>query len=101
MNRKLMMTTAGFLLALSAQAAPVWLRQDRQQARIGQGVRSGELTRAETRNLETRERALAATVRRDRLDGGGLTLAERAKINARQNNLSQDIYRLKHNNRGR
>ncbi len=76
-------------------------REIRQQERIGQGVRSGELTRGETRFVENRERSIDREARHDRLTGGGLNSAERERIAARQNHVSQEIYALKHNARDR
>ena len=69
-----------------------------QQGRIAQGVRSGELTRGETRNLESRERSVNReehAMRRS--DGGHLTRADKAALTRRQNNISRSISRDKHN----
>lgn len=52
-------------------------RQQNQKLRIAQGVRSGELTRAEAARLASEQRAIARQVRRDRVDGGGFTAKER------------------------
>jgi hypothetical protein len=71
-------------------------RQMNQQARIRQGVRSGELNRAEARTLQAREAALHRQIVRDRIDGGGLTAAERLRIEQRQDALSRAIAREKH-----
>lgn len=91
------------LAAASLFAAPPTIagRQVNQQARIAQGVRSGSLTRGETAAIQSREARLAREIRRDRVDGGGLSAAERAKIQAKQNNLSNRIYDLKNNGRVR
>lgn len=71
-----------------------------QQERIGQGVKSGSLTSGEAANLEHKEARLNRTERYDRAGNGGtLTPGERARINQRQNNLSGQIYRKKHNGR--
>jgi predicted pyridoxine 5'-phosphate oxidase superfamily flavin-nucleotide-binding protein len=87
--------------ATALAAGPIVHRQVNQQARIGQGVRSGSLTRGETAYIQGREAALARSIRRDRMDGGGLTLAERTRINHQQNVLSRQIHGLKHNGRTR
>ncbi len=71
-------------------------RQMNQQRRIGQGVRSGQLTAGETARLERKETRLNREIRRDRVDGGGLMVKERTKINRQQNRLSRQIYRQKH-----
>ena len=75
-------------------------RQHNQQARIRQGVKSGELTRAETRRLERGE----AKIQRDKMKAkadGVVTPRERAKLNREENRESRRIYRAKHNNRVR
>ena len=73
-------------------------RQGNQQQRITQGVRSGQLTPGETRNLENRDASINRQVRADRAaNGGRLTAQERQQINRRQNNVSRSTYRDKHN----
>jgi hypothetical protein len=97
---KLMMTFV-LMTAAAMAAGPIVQRQANQQARIAQGVRSGSLTAGETARLEHREAQLHREIRRDRIDGGGLSAAERAKINRQQNAMSNQIYRMKHNGRVR
>jgi len=90
---------AAFLLAApSAEAAgPVKRRAERQQDRIAQGVKSGELTARETARLEGRESALNHEVHDMRkLDGGKLTPQDKALVNQQQNKLSKQIYNQKH-----
>ena len=73
-------------------------RQENQQDRIAQGVKSGQLTAGETANLETKEAAINHEVRADRnANGGKLTPAERAQVNRQLNHTSKQIYRDKHN----
>jgi len=100
MKTTIMIITLG---AASLFAAPPFVaeRQVNQQARVAQGVRSGSLTRGETAVIQSRESHLAREIRHDRIDGGGLSLAERAKIQHKQSKLSNQIYGLKHNGRGR
>ncbi len=75
-------------------------RQGNQQARIGQGVRSGQLTPRETGHLENKEANIHQEVRNDRAaNGGHLTQGERAQVNHQQNAVSRDIDRDKHNAR--
>ncbi|MGA8871063.1 MAG: hypothetical protein WB460_07990 [Candidatus Acidiferrales bacterium] len=75
-------------------------RQYNQQGRIGQGVRSGELTPGETGHLENREANIHNEVHNDRAaNGGRLTQQERQQVNRQQNGASRAIYRDKHNNR--
>lgn len=88
---------AALLMPTVAFAGPILHREANQQQRIYKGVQNGSLTVREYRNLQRRERSIAAQRYRDVHDGGGLTHYERQRLNARLNNLSQDIYRYKHN----
>jgi hypothetical protein len=73
-------------------------REANQQERIGNGVKSGQLTPGETRNLENKEAHINKEVRNDRqANGGKLTPAERQQVNHQQNNVSKDIHNDKHN----
>ena len=73
-------------------------RQENQQDRIANGVKSGQLTAGETANLETKEAAINGETRADRAaNGGKLTAAEKQQINGQQNQLSKQIYNDKHN----
>jgi hypothetical protein len=101
--RKILATAAFCTLLTGAAFAQVTgqtiqNRKNDQQGRIAQGVRSGQLTRGETRNVESRERS----VNREehamrRADGGHLTGADKAALTRRQNNISHSIYKDKHN----
>jgi hypothetical protein len=87
----------------SAAKAPVTgqtieQRQDNQQNRIANGVKSGELTAGESANLEKKESAVnQETNRMRKADDGSLTAADKSKINEQQNQLSKQIYEDKHN----
>ena len=75
-------------------------REHRQNARINQGVRSGELTRNETRHLRNDERR----IRDQKLaykSTGRVTASERAHLRREENRTSRAIYRDKHNGRVR
>ena len=73
-------------------------RAANQQARIAQGVHSGQLTGGETRNLENREASIHNQAAADRAaNGGHLTAQEHEQINQRQNNVSRSINEDKHN----
>lgn len=94
---------AAAVLAVSTSVAmgqTVNQRKDYQQDRIAQGVRSGQLTRHETANLEHRERSINREEHAmRRADDGHLTRADRAVLTHRQNRVSRSIYRDKHNDR--
>ncbi len=84
-------------LSGSALAAEVDRRQANQQARIAEGVESGQLTPGETARLERKEARIRREIRRDRAaNGGTLTPAEKARINRQENRVSRQIYRAKH-----
>jgi len=75
-------------------------RQENQQDRIAQGIKSGQLTPRETAHLEGRESAINKEVKNDRAaNGGTLTPAEHRQVNRQQNRASNAIYRKKHNGR--
>jgi hypothetical protein len=70
-----------------------------QNARIKQGVKSGQLTRRETRNLRLRDASIHYQEQRDRIrDNGHLTKREDVHLNRELNHTSNAIYRDKHNN---
>jgi hypothetical protein len=97
--------TASLVLTFAAMAqttAPppgtAGQRKANQQARIAQGVKSGQLTAHETANLEHREASVNHEERNMRVaDNGKLTAANRTALNNRQNHISNSIYKDKHN----
>ena len=93
----------GFTVPLgmaNAQTRLIDKRENVQKDRIKEGVRSGELTRGETRRLVRGQRRVHRMERRANSDGN-VTLNERRHINRAQNRQSRRIYRKKHNRRGR
>jgi hypothetical protein len=94
-------STASTSTTPSSTPAPqptVRQRQENQQDRIANGLKSGQLTAGETANLETKEAAINGETRADRAaNGGKLTEAEKQQINGQQNQLSKQIYNDKHN----
>lgn len=75
-------------------------RQHHQGHRINQGVRSGELTRSETRGL-VEERHDIRAQERDYKSDGVMTRDERKDMHQDLNNLSKDIYNEKHDDEKR
>ncbi|HAM73256.1 MAG TPA: hypothetical protein DCM86_16595 [Verrucomicrobiales bacterium] len=71
-------------------------RQWEQQARIAQGVKSGQLTAAETKSLEATQKQIRTEEKAYRADGK-LTGAERKDLNQDLNAASKQIYADKHN----
>lgn len=74
-------------------------RQHRQAARIGAGVRSGEVTRGELNRLRGGEAAIRAEERLYRRTGNGLNRWERRDLRRDLSKTSREIYRAKHNDR--
>jgi hypothetical protein len=110
MNRTLRISFFGSALAMLAlpvmaqnTSAPVTGqtiqdRKENQQDRIGQGVQSGQLTAGEAANLEKKESAVNQEEHDMRkLDNGKLTTADKKTLTQQQNQLSNQIYKDKHN----
>lgn len=70
-------------------------REKRQEKRIEQGVKSGELTDREAKRLEMREQKLKADEARAKSDGI-VTPKERARLQHEANKTSRRIYKQKH-----
>src|SRR5205809_4467923 len=68
-------------------------RKENQQDRIANGVKRGELTTGETKNLEGKEATLNQEERDMRkMDNGKLTTSDRTTLKQQQNQLSKQIY---------
>lgn len=73
-------------------------RQVRQQNRIANGAKSGQLTKGETSRVQRNEAAIHKEVRSDRAaNGGKLTPEEHRQVEHQQNMESRQIYKEKHN----
>ena len=70
-------------------------RQHNQQHRIQQGVRSGQLTKEEVKDLRSEQKAIRQEERAYKSDGQ-LTKEERKDLHQDMNELSKDIYQEKH-----
>ncbi len=82
----------------NAAMQTVGQRANNQQQRVSQGLRSGQMTAGETRNVENREASINHQTATDRANNGGrLTQQEHQQINQRQNNVSRSINNDKHN----
>jgi hypothetical protein len=88
-----------FVFAVGAAlltAGPIQDRIRNQHERIVQGVRGGTLTAREAERLRDQECQLRSRIQRERFDGRGLSARERYAIDQRQDQLSRQIYRQKH-----
>jgi hypothetical protein len=83
------------LFPLAASAGEIHQREVNQQQRIFSGVQQGALTHGEFRRLESRAAAIERTRLRD-LKDSKLSASEKAQLTRRQNELSEAIYRQKH-----
>lgn len=82
----------------AARAGEVHNRLQNQQARIAQGIRSSQLTLAETQHLERREAIINARRQADLVaHGGHLAPGDYRRLNAREDSVSGQIYVDKHN----
>ena len=70
-------------------------REHRQHKRIEQGVRSGQLTRDETKGLAAQQRDIRQKEKQYRSDGK-FTKEERKDVQQDLNQASKDIYKEKH-----
>ena len=75
-------------------------RQARQQVRIAEGVRSGELTRREAHKVREDQRDIRQLERAYKSDGT-LTAAERRDLNHELNQSGRQIRRQKHDAQSR
>jgi hypothetical protein len=88
---------AALALPVMAQTTPtVDQRQANQEARIQQGVASGQLTPKETAKLERGQAKVANQEAKAKADGV-VTPKERAKLAKAQDRQSKKIYKKKHN----
>lgn len=71
-------------------------RQDLQRKRIKQGVKSGELTKAEVKVLKKDQKKIKVMEKRAEKDGV-ITLREKRRLNKAQNRTSKKIFKKKHN----
>jgi Ni/Co efflux regulator RcnB len=91
-------------LAISAMAGTrdhrVNQRQHNQHERIGQGVKSGELTKDEAKDLRTDQKSIRQEEQQFKSDGT-MTKDERQELHQDQNAASKEIYQEKHDEQER
>ena len=94
------LTTTIFAQNENTKTPTVTRRQGRQQRRIANGVRSGQLTAGEASRLERQEKHIQQDKKAAKSDGV-VTKQERRNLRHQENRTSRHIYRDKHNNRKR
>ncbi len=101
MNTKFLFATAIICaLGISTAGAQVKKTAKHQHTRIKQGVKSGELTKSETKNLVRDQKEIRQDVKSAKSDGI-LTGDEKKEIRKDQRQASREIHRKKHNKRDR
>jgi hypothetical protein len=75
-------------------------RERRQQGRIVEGVKDGELTKHETKKLEKQQAKIHRLEAKAKSDGE-FTAKERARIQEKQDKASRQIYKQKHDKQDR
>jgi hypothetical protein len=96
----LSMLLSSALCAPLFAANPIDQREQNQKARIRQGVKSGELTRNETRRLRKEEARIRAVEKKARSDGE-ISKREARKLDRSLDKASRDIARQKHDRQDR
>jgi opacity protein-like surface antigen len=96
----IVVATATVASAQTSTTPRIDARQSAQQARINQGVASGQLTNREAANLQRGQARVQRMENRAAADGV-VTRGEQARINRAQNVESRKIYNKKHNLRTR
>jgi len=71
-------------------------REVRQEKRIKEGVKTGQLTKGEAKYLQQEQKEIRKSKRVAKQDGK-VTKGERRMIKSEQNQANKDIYKLKHN----
>jgi hypothetical protein len=93
----LLLFATGSLFA-QTQTPRVDKREANQEARIKQGVKSGELTEGEAKKLKRQQNKIQRHEMKAKSDGV-VTPGEKAKLHREQKRASKNIYRKKNNNR--
>ena len=100
--KKIIVAAALGLVAMTSVASAYDYRQSQidarehqQERRIQEGVRSGQLTRSEARQLEA-EQARIRQMERNAQRDGRIDRREAAQIRQAQDNASRHIYQEKH-----
>lgn len=100
MKTKILFSAIIMALAIGNADAQTAARQVKQHKRIKQGVKSGEITRAEAINLRNGQKEIREDKREAKADGV-VTPAEKQEIRQEQRKESRKIFRKKNNNRDR
>ena len=100
MGTVLLLSFSSLTFANNTQDPGVNARQAVQKHRIGQGIKSGELTARETRRLVKQQRKIRRLETSYKSDGH-LTARERRSLHKAQNRTSRNIKKQKHDDQRR
>lgn len=87
-------------VAVAAEARRDQGRENRQQARIAQGVKSGSLTKKEAKRLHQGQKHVDRMQNRAMKDGQ-MTAIEKVRIEKAQDRQNRQIYKQKHDRQNR
>lgn len=90
-----LMAVLTVLFAVNADARRYDGRQNKQGARIQNGVKNGSLTKREARSLARDQRSIRRMEKRAEKDGT-VTNREKLRIEKKQDRANRNIYRQKH-----
>jgi 5-bromo-4-chloroindolyl phosphate hydrolysis protein len=99
-TRFFLTTIIAFAIGIGSTTAQIRQTQKNEKRRIAQGVKSGELTKAEVKNLRNDQKEIKEDIKEARADGK-ITPQERKEMKKDQRQASREIYRKKHNRRDR
>lgn len=72
-------------------------REQNQQNRVANGLKSGKMSAQQASNIEKREASVQNQEQKDMAaNNGHLTKAEQRQLNRRENRISKSIYKDKH-----
>lgn len=77
------------------------VRQKKQQKRLHHGVKNGSLTKREYKGLQKQQIKLNRAERKMRRSGCGLSKKEARLLEKKQNKMSKNIYKQKHDKQKR
>lgn len=100
MKQLFLVILATSMLALNAEARRDQRREVRQQGRIAEGVKSGELTKHEAKKLRKGQRKIDKMQKKDMADGV-MSPEEKERLEKAQDVQSKKIYRQKHDEQER
>jgi hypothetical protein len=98
MTRTPFVIAAGLFLALPAiaPAGELYHREKKQEHRIDQAEKKGQLSTKEAGKIDAKEAAIESE-RKEAMKDGKMSESERKSIRHEQKEANQEIYRMRHN----